>query len=253
MPKVIDVLSRQSRESLERLSKLPPDQQAQAVGEVFGEIEGDLIPIAATKSIGGSLRAGATVASGLEGARVLEGMRGLAVAEGRVVAAGGAAAATLAVADTVELAGFLSAFALAAGGAGGGGGGRKGKVVEHEVTTMGDYQKRGPSKKLAPHEPLMHSLLEDLKLATRRGVGAASRDNPVIALSPKVHTIVGRYQWGLEVMFRSQRAGMTVKKIIALNIQALRYAGVSEGVVRAISRQVLRHVLNLKINLKTVI
>ena len=73
MPKVIDALSRQSSESLERLSKLPPDQQAWAVGQFFGEIEGDLIPLAAAGSIGGSLRAGATVATGLEGSRILQG------------------------------------------------------------------------------------------------------------------------------------------------------------------------------------
>jgi hypothetical protein len=244
MPKVIDALSRQSRESLERLSKLPADRQAWAVGEVFGEIEGDLIPIAAASSIGGSLRAGAPAATGFEGARLLEGMRGLAVAEGRMVVAGGAAAATLAVADSVQLAGFLSAFALAAGTAGGG---PKGKVVEGEVTTMDDFKKRGQSTELRPHEVVPHSLLEDVKLAIRRGVGAASRNNPVIALSPKVHAIVGRYQWYFEVMYRSQRAGMTVRKIISLNIKALRGAGVPESVVRAISRQVLRHALNLKI------
>jgi hypothetical protein len=247
MPKVIDVLSRQSRESLERISKLSPDQQAWAVGEVFGEVEGDLIPLAAANSIGESLRAGVPIASGLEGARALEGMRGVAVAEGRMVVSGGAAAATLAVADTVQLAGFLFAFAVAAGRTGGSGGGSKGPVVEGEVTTMEDYQKRGTIKELRPHEMVPHSLLEDLKLATRRGVGAASRKNPVIALSPEVHTIVGKYQWYFEVLYRAQRAGMTVRKIISLNIRALRGAGVPESVVINISREVLRYAVGLKI------
>ncbi len=58
----------------------------------------------------------------------------------------------------------------------------------------GDYQKRGGSKKLEGHEALPHSVLDDPDLATRRGVGAASRNNPVIALQPGVHAIVGRYQ-----------------------------------------------------------
>jgi hypothetical protein len=245
MPKVIDALSRQSRESLERLSRLPPDQQAWEVSAVFGEIEGDLIPMAAANSIAGSLRRGApAIGSGLEGARVLEGMRGLAVAEGRMVVAGGSPAATIAVADTVQLAGFLSAFAIAAGS---GGGGPKEKVVEGEVTKYEDLQKRGKSKELEGHEALPHSLLEDLGLATRRGIGAASRNNPVIALSPKVHAMVGRYQRFFKVFYRSQRVGMTVEKIISLNIKALRGAGVPESVVRDISRQVLRHALNLKI------
>jgi hypothetical protein len=243
MPKVIDVLSRQSHESLERLSRLPPGQQAREVSAVFGEIGGDLIPMAATDSIGGSLREEARGSgSGLEGARLLEGMRGLAVAEGRMVVAGGAAAATPTVAETVQLAGFLSAFAIAASSGGAGL-----KVVEGEVTKYEDLQKRGKSTKVEGHEVIPHSLLEDLGLATRRGIGAASRNNPVIALSPKVHAMVGRYQRWLGVMYRSQRAGMTVKKIISLNIKALRYAGVPEGVVRNITRQVLRHALNLKI------
>ena len=233
MPKVIDALSRQSSESLERLSKLPPDQQAWAVGQFFGEIEGDLIPLAAAGSIGGSLRAGATVATGLEGSRILQGARGLAFAEAPVVV-GGAAAATLAVADTVQAAGFLSAFAVAGGGRGGG---QTGKLLEGQIAKYGEFKKRARGTGLAGHEVIPHSLLKELKLAIRRGVGAASRNNPAIALSPEVHAMVGRFQRYFGVFYRSQRAGKSVAKIISLNIKALRAAGVPESVVLDISRQ----------------
>ena len=190
---------------------------------MFGEIEGDLIPMATANSIGGSLRRGApAIGSGLEGARALEGMRGLAVAEGRMVMAGGAAAATLAVADTVQLAGFLSAFAIAAAA---GAAARRGRWSRARSRSTATTRSAGRAE-LAGHEALQHSVLEDLGLATRRGIGAASRNNPVIALSPKVHAMVGRYQRFFKVFYRSQRAGMTVRKIIDLNIKALRGAGV---------------------------
>lgn len=252
MPTLIDALSQQSRESLERLSKLPPDQQAWAVGEVFGEVEGNLVPLAAASSISGTLRAGALASTGAEGAPVLATSRGLTFAEAPALVTGRAAAATAAVADSVQLAGFTSAFALAAGGTGGGDRRRStNQVVEGEVTTYGEYLKRGRRTRLEGHEVLPHSLLEDLGLAVRRGIGAASRNNPVLALPPRVHAVVGRFQRAFGVMYRSQRANMSVLQVIRLNRKALIHAGVPSSVVRAITRDVLRHAMNLRIIKRT--
>jgi hypothetical protein len=78
-----------------------------------------------------------------------------------------------------------------------------------------------------------------------RGKGAASRDNPAVALTQAEHTEVGRQQARLGLFDRSKLASMSAEEVIELNATAMRRAGIPNDVVETIKTEALRHATTL--------
>jgi hypothetical protein len=75
----------------------------------------------------------------------------------------------------------------------------------------------------------------------RRGKGLASRENPSIALPPRVHDIVDFYQRALGLFDRAKMAKLSSKKVLGLNALALKSAGVPQSIIEEILEQALDH------------
>jgi hypothetical protein len=101
------------------------------------------------------------------------------------------------------------------------------------------YGQRAPG--LERHEVLQNLWLETRGLVKERLRGVTSRHNPTLALSPKVHDVVDRYQRALGLFDRAKMAKWDHKRVLALNAVALHHAGVPQEVIDEILDQAMDH------------
>jgi hypothetical protein len=114
------------------------------------------------------------------------------------------------------------------------------KVLEGAIIR---YGQRAPG--LERHELLQNLWLETKGLVTKRLRGRASRHNPTIALSAKVHDVVDRYQRALGLFDRVAVGKMSLNRVLRLNAEALRHAGVDEETVDELVKAARAHYASL--------
>jgi hypothetical protein len=230
------------------LESLPPEKQAFEIGRLAGHIEAILITIEAGRAAGA---AGGELATDVAAARpaVSLGLSGARGAEGLAIAA--VQMQTLrAELQAVGMAGgaLMAAASLAGGAARGGPGPAKGgrppkrQLKEGEIA---DYREFGAKERIGDelegHEVLSNLWLEVQGIVKRRGKGMASRFNPAIALSPKVHDVVDEYQRGLGLHDAAKVKKMSREQVLSLNAVALRHAGVPDEVIDEIIDEAFDH------------
>jgi hypothetical protein len=239
----------------EWLERLPPELQALQVGRISGQIEAALIVLQAVPA--------GTAAGGNLASEALSGASEALSTLPRTALVGGASEGTSVALDAsvTQLAelraqllvvaaktGAVTTVAVAATVAGGGGGPGKGwwttkkKPGQLRPGQIADYRQfRGQKGKVEGHEVLQNLWLEVQNVIKNRGKGVASRYNPSIALPPKVHDVVDRYQRALGLFDRAQMAKLSYKKVLALNALALQKAGVSQDIIEEILEEAFDH------------
>jgi hypothetical protein len=100
---------------------------------------------------------------------------------------------------------------------------------------------------LAGHEVLQNAWLKANGYIEKRGVGWISRGNPAIAVSKKVHLRIGMEQEKLGLFDPAQLVGMTPRRNIELNIQALKNAGAPGEVIFEIKQRALKYAKELPV------
>jgi RHS repeat-associated protein len=99
---------------------------------------------------------------------------------------------------------------------------------------------------LEGHEILQNAWLEANVAGAKRGSGAISRDNPALALRPKLHTDVSTAQRALGLFDREKLEGMTAEENIRLNGIALQQAGVPQDVIQTATQEATNYANGLK-------
>ncbi|HKV12058.1 MAG TPA: polymorphic toxin-type HINT domain-containing protein [Thermoanaerobaculia bacterium] len=98
---------------------------------------------------------------------------------------------------------------------------------------------------LAGHELLQHAWLQANGLATKRGTGFASAENPALAVSDAFHKLINREQGRLtKGLDLSKVRG---EEIININSQVLRNLAVPEHVIQVFQREALSHLDKLRL------
>jgi hypothetical protein len=117
---------------------------------------------------------------------------------------------------------------------------------ELDIDRYGNFgQGHRKGDQLAGHEVLQNAWLKQQGLLKQRGVGAASRDNPALAVGERLHKAIGAKQRELGLNDPSRLRAMSARENIDLNARALREAGVPEHAVQTIVKEAIGHARGL--------
>jgi len=124
--------------------------------------------------------------------------------------------------------------------------GESGTLRELDVATYSDFAKAARrGDELSGHEVLQNAWLKSLGYIQKRGVGAASRNNPALAVGKKLHGRIGQAQRDLGLFNPAYLRTLNSTEVVNLNVIALKHAGVDSATIRVIAKEALRHARSL--------
>ncbi len=252
LPQAIESMYHGLNNRWEWLSSLPPEEQARQVGRIAGHIEAMLIAIEAGKALGSAGGSAAAAVGEMAVPGTMQASMGgvtitVVVSEQLAVSAQQLATLQAQMAAIGKVGGAVAAVGSAAGGGSGGDGGKtgKGKQNKYGAGDVGPYDEIAAQTGdgLDAHEVLQKVWLDVNGLIKRRGGGVAGSQNPSLALPRDVHTIVGKYQKLYKLHDRAEVAKMSVQKVLTLNAQAMRHAGVPEEIINQVIDEAFDHAI----------